>query len=498
MKKVILTILDGVGLRNEETGNAVKQAKTPVLDMLLHQYGYSKLNCSGEIVGLPKGQMGNSEVGHTNLGAGRIVLQPLEYINQKIRDNSIYQNKTLINTFHHVKKYKSKLHIMGLFSDGGVHSHMYHIIALLLMCKLNKVNNVYFHIFTDGRDTRTDGALEYIKVLEQKIKEYKLGSIATIVGRYYSMDRDKRWDRVEKAYNLLVNGVGDTYSNAEEAIQTNYKNNITDEFILPSLINKNGFIEENDAIIHANFRPDRVKELIETFYNPEFNAFEVKRFNNLRITTLMKTTDADAAYELDKLQNTLGAYLSTKNIKQLRIAETEKYAHVTYFFDGGKELVLPNCKRVLIPSLKVATYDMEPRMKADEVTETLLKEMESGYEFILVNYANGDMVGHTGNMEATIQAMEAVDQNLGLLYNKAKELGYTLLITADHGNAEQMLDEQGNMVTAHTTNQVFFIVCDEQIKPKDGKLGDVAPTILKIMGFDIPKEMTETSLIEMR
>lgn len=497
-RKIILTIMDGIALREEEHGNAFKLANTPNLNRLMSEYGFSKLDASGEVVGLPAGQMGNSEVGHTNIGAGRIVLQPLEYINQKIKDNSLYQNQLILDIFNHVKANNSKLHIMGLLSDGGVHSHINHIVALLNMCKLNNISKVYIHCFMDGRDTKVDSGIGFIKELEDMIKEYGVGTIATIVGRFYAMDRDKRWERVEEAYKLLVSGVGDKYDSPTDALISNYKNNITDEFIRPSLINSNGLIEDNDAIIHANFRPDRVKELAEVLTNKDFNFFPIKLFNNLKMITLMKTTNLDAAYELDELNNTLGLYLANNNKKQLRIAETEKYAHVTYFFDGGIDVDLPNCKRILVPSSKVVTYDLEPKMKAYEITNELIKEMENDYDFILINYANGDMVGHTGNMDATIKAIEAVDENIGILEKRAKELGYTLIITADHGNAEDMIDENNKIITAHSTNRVPFIVCDKKLMSMDGKLGDIAPSILKLMDLKIPNEMTGKIIIKKR
>lgn len=494
--KVLLAVMDGIGLRDEVKGNAFKQAQTPNLNFLMDHYGCSRLEASGQVVGLPKDQMGNSEVGHMNIGAGRIVPQPLEYINQRIMDNTFFDNKVLLDLFGYVKQRRSSLHVMGLLSDGGVHSHIHHVLALLLMCKLNNVKDVYFHLFTDGRDTKVDSAMIYIDQLESKIKEFGIGKIATIVGRYYGMDRDSRWDRVEKAYDLMVLGAGDVYKTAREAIQANYSKNITDEFIRPSVIEPKGTIKDGDAVIHMNFRPDRVKEMIYALTSPGFNEFKVFQYKKLRVVTLSKSTYLPAIYNLTKVENPLGVYLSKLGMQQLRIAETEKYAHVTYFFDGGVDTELPQCKRILIPSPKVPTYDLTPRMSADVITRQLVKEMELNYRFILVNYANGDMVGHTGNLSATIKAVEAVDENIGVLYKKAKELGYTLIIIADHGNAEEMVDGQNHLITSHTKSQVPFIVCDENKKTINGKLGDVAPTILNLLKLPVPKEMTGKIIVK--
>lgn len=498
MKPIVLAILDGVGLRDEVHGNAFKQAFKPNFDYLMSKYPHSKLEASGKAVGLPEGQMGNSEVGHMNIGAGRTVYQPLELINTAIEDSSFYTNKELINIINHVKESNSKLHIMGLLSDGGVHSHINHIIALLKLAKQHNVEHVYIHCFMDGRDTLPDKALFYLEMLESNIKEIGIGSIATIGGRYYAMDRDKRWDRLKLAYDTFIYGEGPKNNNIKELIENSFKNKVYDEFIIPTIIDENGMISDNDGIIIANFRPDRIIQLGTALTNDAFDGFETKHFSNLKLVTMMPTSDTvlgTYAFELVNLNNTLGSYIASFSLKQLRIAETEKYAHVTYFFDGGKELELEGCKRVLINSPKVATYDLKPEMSVYEVTEKLLGELDNNYDVVILNFANCDMVGHTGIMEATIKAIEAVDYNLGLLYNKVSEIGGLLIVTADHGNCEYMLDDEDNVITAHTTNKVPFIVCDTNVSLKDGKLGDIAPTILKIINKDVPVEMTGNILI---
>jgi 2,3-bisphosphoglycerate-independent phosphoglycerate mutase len=498
MKPVVLTILDGVGLRDEIDGNAFKQAKKPTFDYLWNEYPHSELEASGRAVGLPEGQMGNSEVGHLNIGAGRIVYQPLEQINAAIDDGSFYNNKQFLDVINHVKTNNSNLHILGLISDGGVHSHINHIKALLKLCKMQELSNVYIHCFMDGRDTLPDKAMYYIEMLEDFIKETGIGTIATISGRYYAMDRDKRWDRERLAYDVMVKGMGPKNNDVKEVIKESFENNIYDEFIIPTIIDEKGMIDDNDGVVISNFRPDRIIQIGGALTNDDFNGFEVKKLHNLKLVTMMPVSESvfgAYAFEPMALNNTLGMYLAFLSLKQLRIAETEKYAHVTYFFDGGKDMELKGCKRVLIDSPKVATYDLKPEMSAYEVTDALLKELDNNYDVVILNYANCDMVGHTGSMDATIKAVETVDENLGRLYKKVKELGGLLIVMADHGNSEYMLDDNDNMITSHTTNKVPFIVCDRNIKLKNGKLGDVAPTILKLMNIEIPKEMTGNILI---
>ena len=485
MKKVMLAILDGVGLRDEVKGNAFLQAKKPTFDYLWNTFPHTKLNASGEYVGLPKGQMGNSETGHLNIGAGRIVYQPLELINKYIETGEFYNNKEILSLLKYAKENNKKVHLIGLISDGGVHSHINHLKALLKMTKLNDIHNVYMHLITDGRDTLIDSGYGYVK----QIEDLNIGTISTICGRYYTMDRDKNYDRIEKGYNLITRGIGKEYENISQVFEYNYSNKIYDEFIEPSLINKSGLIDKDDAIIWFNYRPDRARQIL---------SYLVKDTKN--IVTMMPVSselDIPYAFKLDDLKNTLGTYLSDNGIRQLRIAETEKYAHVTYFFDGGKELNLDKCDKILIHSPKVATYDLKPEMSAYEVTDKLLEVMNN-YDYIILNFANCDMVGHTGNMEATIKAVEAVDINLKRIYEKCNELNITLVVTADHGNSEYMLDDNNNVITSHTTNKVPFIVCKSGLTLKEGSLRDIAPTLLELGELVKPDEMTGESLINER
>lgn len=493
MKPILLCILDGVGLREEIHGNAFKQANTPNFDYLWNKYPHATLEASGEYVGLPKGQMGNSEVGHLNIGAGRVVYQPLQFITEKIKDKSFFENKELLSVINHVKKNNSRLHIFGLLSDGGIHSHIDHLLALIDLCQKENVKDVYFHIFTDGRDTLTNVALNYLNKLEKKIKETKIGSIATISGRYYAMDRDNRYDRIKLAYDAIVNGKGEEFGSYEEVIKHNYDNEITDEFIHPAVLDKSGVVKENDGLLVFNYRPDRLRELFSALTNPNFKGFDRPLVNNLKLVTMMGVSDevvCTHAFELEKLNNTFGEYISKLGLSQLRIAETEKYAHVTYFFDGGVEKNLPNCERILIPSPHVATYDLAPDMSAKEITESLLKELDKDkYDYIILNFANGDMLGHTGNIEATIKSVETMDTCLGKIYNKILEKNGVMVIIADHGNCEIMLDENNNKVTSHTTSLVPLIVTKENAELKDGSLKDVAPLLLSLNNIEIPKEM---------
>jgi len=466
MQKVLLCILDGVGVSKESYGNAVFNAKTPCLDGVMKNYPHSLLQASGEFVGLPEGQMGNSEVGHMNIGAGRIVYQPLGLINSKIKDKTFFENEKLVSLMDYVNGEKKKLHIIGLLSDGGIHSHINHWFSLLEMCRLKNLDKVYFHIFMDGRDTSPYSGKNYIRALEDKIKEVGIGEIASISGRYYAMDRDNNYDRVYKAYQAMVEGVGDEYDSAMTAWEDNQERGITDEFIVPAVISQDGMIQDGDGVIFANFRPDRVRELGSSLTNLEFSSFSRGDFQGVKMVTLMPVSDevvCENAFRLEDLIHTLGEYVSKKNITQLRIAETEKYAHVTYFFDGGLEKELDNCNRVLIPSPKVATYDLKPEMSAYEITDELLKQVqENKPDMIILNFANGDMVGHTGNYEAAILAVEAIDKCLDKIVSCVDLDEYTVMITADHGNCEVMLNSDGTMNTQHTTNLVPFIVLDKK------------------------------------
>ena len=493
MKKVLLCVLDGVGLSKIKDGNALINANKPNIDYLMKEYPNKGINASGTFVGLPDGQMGNSEVGHLTIGAGRIIYQSLELINRAIKDESFYSNESFLNAIRHAKENNSKLHIMGLLSDGGVHSHINHIKALLKLCKKEDFSNVYFHIFTDGRDTFKESSISYIDDLNNEINEFGIGKICTISGRYYAMDRDKRWDRLKKCYDVIVNNTGNKCDDYKKYITDSYEKGITDEFIEPVIIDESGKIEDNDSIIWANFRPDRAIQILRSLVDPNFDGFDRKIFNNLYLTTMMYVSDdvkSDIAFKKEIIDNTLGIYLSKLGKKQLRIAETEKYAHVTYFFDGGRDLDLNLCDRVLIPSPKVATYDLKPEMSAREITSNLLEKMDNNYDFIFLNFANGDMVGHTGNYDMTKKAIETIDEMIGKLYKKCIEDEYLFIITADHGNAEEMIDENGNVVTSHTTNLVPFIVTDKNLNIDNvNKLSDIAPFVLNYMNLNLPDEM---------
>ena len=496
MKKVILCILDGVGVREVKKGNAFLNTSKKTFDFLWNNYPHSLLEASGEYVGLPNKQMGNSEVGHTNIGAGRIVYQSLELINKEIRDKKIFKNEELLNVIDHVKKNNSTLHIFGLLSDGGIHSHINHLYALIEMCRLNDVKSVMIHPFLDGRDTLPNVALKFLDELESKLENEKIGVIS---GRYYAMDRDNNWDRIKKVYDALVYGIGNR-NNYRDAVLECYDNNIFDEFIIPTIVNEKK-IEDNDGMILFNFRPDRARELFTALTNKDFNEFENKKFNNLKLVTMMPVADSvicTNAYKHENLINTLGEYIDNLGLKQLRIAETEKYAHVTYFFDGGVERDLKGSTRILIPSPSVKTYDLKPEMSAYLITDKLMEELDNNYDLVVLNYANGDMVGHTGNYDATSKAVLALDNCLDRLYKKALEDDYTLVIIADHGNCDYMLDDKDNVVTSHSVSPVPCIITDNNYKVNNGRLCDVAPTILDIMGIDIPKEMNGNSLIERR
>lgn len=495
---IILTILDGYGLRDETHGNAVKLADNKTFNMLWKKYPHTQLQASGQAVGLPKGQMGNSEVGHMNIGAGRIVYQPLELINNSIEDKSFFQNEELLKVIEHTNNNNSKLHIMGLISDGGVHSHINHLLALLDLCKKKNVKRLYLHLFTDGRDVSPTSSYTYISTIIEKLKKIGIGTIATLSGRYYAMDRDNNYDRLKKSYDAIVYGKGPRYDSCKGCIDDYYSKGITDEFIIPSIINKDGTIEDNDGIITYNYRKDRIRELFTALTNPTFNEMEVVKFNNVKVVTMLPVVEsvvAPHAFNDPNLKNILGQYIETKGLSQLRIAETEKYAHVTFFFDGGKEETYENEKKILIPSPKVATYDLKPEMSALEVTDNLLSEI-GNYDLIILNFANGDMLGHTGVLEAAIQAVETVDKCLEKIYNKIQELNGLMIVTADHGNCEEMLDKNDNIITAHTTNPVPFIITRNDIELLPGKLGDIAPTILELMNIEKPSEMTGVSLIK--
>ena len=506
-KTTMLMILDGFGINENSEGNAVKLAKIPNINEIMKQYPNTIIHTSGLDVGLPEGQMGNSEVGHTNIGAGRIVYQELTRITKSIEDGDFFSNSELVAAIENCKKNNSKLHILGLLSDGGVHSHMRHLFAILELAKRKDFEDVYVHCFLDGRDTPPASADGYIAELEEKMKEKGVGKIATISGRFYAMDRDKRWERVKEAYDALVNGEGHRFASATAAIENSYQKEIFDEFVKPSVICKNdepvATIGENDSVIFFNFRPDRAREITRTIVDPDFDGFERKYFKTYFVTftnydeTLLPYVHI--AFKKEEIKNTLGEYISKLGLTQLRIAETEKYAHVTFFFNGGEEKQYEGEDRILIPSPKVETYDMKPEMSAGEVTDKVVDAINSKkYDVIILNYANPDMVGHTGSLEATIKALEFLDGCVKRVVDAIENNDGTLLITADHGNAEQMIDyKTGELHTAHTTNPVpLVLIGREDVKLKEGRLADLAPTMLDLMNLEKPAEMTGESLIE--
>ena len=507
-KPTVLMILDGYGLNESEKGNAVAEAKTPVMDQLMKEYPFVKGNASGMAVGLPDGQMGNSEVGHLNMGAGRIVYQDLTKITKAIQDGDFFENKALLSACENVKANDSSLHLMGLVSDGGVHSHIEHIYGLLELAKRQGIEKVYVHCFLDGRDTPPASGKEYVEQLEAKMKELGVGEVATVMGRYYAMDRDNRWDRVEKAYRALVYGEGEQAASGPAGIQASYDKDTTDEFVLPTVVMKDGkptaTVKEKDSIIFFNFRPDRAREITRTFCDDEFTGFD--RGERVKTTYVCFTEydvtieNKEIAFVKEEITNTFGEYLAAHGLKQARIAETEKYAHVTFFFNGGVEEPNEGEDRILVKSPKVATYDLKPEMSAYEVCDKLTEAIRSGkYDVIIINFANPDMVGHTGVEAAAIKAIEAVDECVGKAVAAIKEVDGQMFICADHGNAEQLIDDEtGEPFTAHTTNPVPFILvnADPAYRLREGGcLADIAPTLIQLMGMEQPKEMTGKSLL---
>ncbi len=503
-KKVMLVIMDGWGLGLVPASDAIQQAKVPFVTSLYKHYPNTTLVTCGEAVGLPDGQMGNSEVGHLNLGAGRIVYQELQRINVAIKTGELANNPTLLASIEYAKQNNKPLHLLGLVSDGGVHSHTSHLKAICDVCKTKGLSAVYIHAFTDGRDTDPKSGLCYIEDLEHHLKN-SAGKIASISGRYYAMDRDKRWERVQLAYDTLVKAEGPTASSAMDVLKTNYAGNITDEFIKPTVLTENGIaiatIKDGDAVLCFNFRTDRCREITEVLSQKDFPEFGMKKLD-LHYTTITKYDETfkkvNIIFENDNLQNTLGEVLAKHHKKQIRIAETEKYPHVTFFFSGGRELPFEGETRIMAPSPKVATYDLQPEMSATELTEKLLPEIKAGNpDFVCLNFANADMVGHTGVFTAVMKAVETVDACVEKIVTAGLENGYTIFLTADHGNADYMINEDGSPNTAHSLNLVPFFIIDKDWKGsiKPGKLGDLAPTILKVMGLEIPNEMTGNVLI---
>ena len=494
-----LIIMDGFGIAPPAGDNAVTLAKTPVLDKLLKEYAHTTLSASGLDVGLPAGQMGNSVVGHTNIGGGRVVFQDLPRISRAIEDGSFFKNDAYNAAMDSCLKNGSSLHLYGLLSDGGVHSHIEHLFALLQLAKDKGLERVYIHCFLDGRDVSPTSGKGFVQELQDKCAALGVGRIATVMGRYYAMDRDKRWERVQMAYDAMVYGEGHHNSDPVAAVAESYANNITDEFVEPVVVDGDGTINDNDSIIFFNFRPDRAREITRAIVDPDFDGFRREFFP----TTYVCNTEYDAtmpnvlvAWPRIAVKNGLGEYLSSMGMTQLRIAETEKYAHVTFFFNGGVETQYPGEDRVLVASPKVATYDLQPEMSAFEVCDKCVERIESGaYDVIILNFANCDMVGHTGVLEAAVKAVETVDTCVGRVVDATLKMGGIAMVTADHGNAEDMKQPDGSPMTAHTTNLVPFILCGAGTELRPGRLADIAPTILDVMGLACPPEMDGKTLI---
>ena len=494
-----LIIMDGFGIAPPADDNAVTLANTPVLDGLLRDYAHTTLSASGLDVGLPAGQMGNSEVGHTNIGGGRVVFQDLPRISRAIEDGSFFKNEAYNTAMDNCLRSGSSLHLYGLLSDGGVHSHIEHLFALLQMAKDKGLHRVYIHCFLDGRDVSPTSGKGFVQALADKCAALGVGKIATVMGRYYAMDRDKRWERVQMAYDAMVYGEGNHNADPVDAVAQSYANNVTDEFMEPVVCDSDGTISDNDSVIFFNYRPDRAREITRAIVDPEFDGFQREFFP----TTYVCNTEYDAsmpnvlvAWPRIAVKNGLGEYLSSMGMTQLRIAETEKYAHVTFFFNGGVEKQYPGEDRVLVASPKVATYDLQPEMSAVEVCDKCVERIESGaYDVIILNFANCDMVGHTGVLEAAIKAVETVDTCVGRVVEATLKMGGIAMVTADHGNAEDMKQPDGSPMTAHTTNLVPFILCGAGTELRPGRLADIAPTILDVMGLACPPEMDGKTLI---
>ena len=505
-----LIIMDGYGLSNDAKGNAIGVECSPFVRYLMNNYPSTTLDASGLAVGLPEGQMGNSEVGHLNIGAGRVIYQELTRITKSIADGDFFTNQAFLDAIEEAKRNHGKLHLMGLTSDGGVHSHITHLFALIELAKREGLDDVYVHCYMDGRDVSPTSGAGYVEQLQSKINELGFGKIATVCGRYYAMDRDNRWERVEQAYDMLLGKCGNVATDPVQALKDSYDNGITDEFVLPTVIVDNGqpvaTVENGDSVIFFNFRPDRAREMTRAFTQSGFDGFDM-RGRNRRVHWVCMTqydekfTGIDVAYRPETYTNTLGEYLAKQDKTQLRIAETEKYAHVTFFFNGGVEAPNDNESRILVPSPKVATYDLQPEMSAEEVCNRAIAEIEKDkFDVMILNYANCDMVGHTGVISATERAVSTVDECVRRVVECVLVNGGRVFVTADHGNAEKMLDTDGSPFTAHTTNKVPFILVDEQLRDSvtlnEGALCDIAPTMLYVMGLPIPEEMTGKVLIE--
>ena len=497
MKKIVLLVLDGFGLRENETGNAVKMANLPNIKKIFETYSVSELTADGEAVGLPKGIHGNCEVGHITLGTGRVVNSPLNIINDSIKSKAFFDNDVLLDVMDHVSENKSTLHLVGLLSDSLVHNSMDHFYACLALAKIRKIENVVFHFITDGRDT-ISSAKDLLNAFMNKISKLSLGVVGTMCGRYYAMDNESNYDRVSKAYDVLVHNAGNTFSDYNRCLDLHYKNGITDEFVNPSIITKGSNIKDNDAVLFVDYRPERIEELTSSFTDSSFNMFNTKPLKNVKYCILFGNSDKiDSAYSTEPVINSFGSYLSDLGFKQARIAEAVKYPYVTYFFDGCEELDDKNLFKILIPSAKVPRFDMKPEMNTLDVTRAVLEAMEDDFDFILVNFANPDMLGHAGNLPACIKSLEACDVCIEKILEKAEENFYDLVIVSDHGNVEYMKDSEGIINTSNTDSKVPFVICNSNIKLKEtGALKDVIPTIIDLYEISKPKEMTGESLIK--
>lgn len=497
MKKIILVILDGFGIRDNDNGNAISMSNIPNIRKIMEEYPKSALESSGEVIGLPTGEKGNSEVGHMTIGAGRTIMQPLSIINQSIKDKSFFENDTLLDLMDYVNDNNSTLHMIGLISESNDNSNLEHFYAALALAKIRKVKDVVFHFITDGKDSSQMGSIKVIDSFMEKINKLELGRIGTICGRYYAMDHDNNYDRVKKAYDMIVYNIGNNFTDYNRCLNLHYKNNITDEFINPSVLIKGSNIKDGDGILFLNYRPENMKELISSFVSPDFNMFSTKKFNSIKCATLYGVSEEiDSAYTNETISNTFGKYLADLDFKQARIAESEKYPHVTYYFDGAEEISNNNLYKILVPSPKVPRYDMKPEMSATEVTEAVLNAMEDDFDFILVNYANPDSLGHTGNIPACVRGLESIDVCISHILEKASENFYDVVITSSHGNVEYMKDLEGNIITSNTTNKVPFIICNKDYKLKEeGTIKDVIPTIIDMYEISKPKEMTGESLL---
>ena len=498
MNKTILLLINGFGIRNEENGNAVKLSHTPYLDKFLAMYPNTLLDASGESIGLLKDMPGNDALGYLTIGSGRIIDSPLKVINESIKDKSFYENKELISVMEHVNKNDSSLHIVGLLSDGNNHSSLKHFYALLALAKLYELKRVYFHFFTDGRDTNSMDGMELLEDVKAKIEKAEVGSIATLIGRYYAMDKDERWDRIQKCYDLLVMGKGLRFNNPMNCLKKHYDSGVTDEYINASIIDKSSVINDNDAVIFTNLRRDGIKPLIDAFKSKDFNEFPVKKFENLKVCTLTNLyKGVNSAFEMDEIDNTFGEYINCLDYKQARISESEYRNNVTYFFDGNNNAKYKMCEKYFLSSPNVATYKEKPELSIADVTEAAISAIEDDNDFILVDFSNANTLGHTGDFKSTFDAIEIIDFCVGKIHEEAKKEFYNLIITSTHGNAEEMLDEKGESYNKNTTNKVPFILCNSEYSLKShGTLADVAPTIIDLYEIKKPKEMSGNSLIE--